>query len=270
MALDPLKVIAECLGEPADSMRSPATVEYRCPFIDRTCKKINHSNTDPLPVCSIFSRSRQPHADKLPVCVCPVRFYEVEIARDAIEHCWVGPKPDNPRLAYEVGMEKFGNVDLVIADVDDEQRRLRSFLPVELQAVDITGSYFRAYEALINHQDITDRISYSFNWANVRKRFISQIITKGAFCSRWGTRIVAVIQEDLFARFTAHSSVTETVLEGSNIVFMLYQYSRNTENGGWTLSLRRVVPTTHANVMQSILYEVADRGAFEARILARL
>lgn len=168
-------------------------------------------------------------------------------------------------------MQKFGKVDLVIADVDDDRQAVRSFLPVELQAVDITGSYYPAYDALTNNRSDSGQVSYGFNWANVRKRFISQVIAKGYFCSQWGTRIVAVVQEDLFEQFAAHARVVETRLDGSNIVFLLYQYSRSSAGDPWTLSQRRVVPTTHSIVMNSILYEQApDRAAFERRILERM
>lgn len=267
--LDPLKVIAECLGEPADSMRSPANADYRCPYTDRKCSKTNHTTSDPFPVCSVYRKRRSPAST--PVCVCPVRFYEANVAQDVIDHCWIGEPPTNVRLAYEVNMQKFGNVDLVVADVDDEAMSVRSFVPVELQAVDITGSYFPAFEALTNNRMLDRAVQYGFNWANVRKRFISQLIAKGFFCSQWDTRIVAVVQEDLFEQFTAHSRMTETVLAGSNIVFMLYQYDRVDGESPWSLSLRRIVPTTHANVMQSVLYErPPERVKFESKILDRM
>lgn len=251
-------------------MRSPANAEYRCPYTDRTCSKTNHTTSDPYPVCSIYRRS-EPRESRTPICVCPVRFYETDIAGDVIANCWAGDPPTAPRYAYEVQMQKFGKVDLVIADVDDDRRMVRSFLPVELQAVDITGSVYPAYEALTNHRPDTGRLRYGFNWANVRKRFISQLIAKGYFCSQWGTRIVAVVQEDVFEQFAAHARVVETRLEDSNIVFMVYQFSRPSEGEPWNLLQRRVVPTTHAMVMNAILYEQApDRAAFERRILERM
>ena len=54
MPFDPLDVIAECLGEPADTMRNPVNADYRCPYINGTCIKTNHKNALPLPVCSIY------------------------------------------------------------------------------------------------------------------------------------------------------------------------------------------------------------------------
>lgn len=273
MGLDPLKVIAECLGEPADSMRAPATLEYRCPFIDNTCIKFNRTLGVPVPVCSIYKRGATRPTDThagLPVCICPKRFFETDIVEDIVRECWVGAPPSDRRIAYEVQMEKFGKVDLVIADVNEGTGTLSKFLPVELQAVDITGSYLPVYEALIQSAEATGRVSYGFNWANVRKRFISQLIAKGFYCHQWGTRIVAVVQENLFDQFTAHARITESSLEDSNIVFMLYQYERANDNEPWSFRFRRKVPTTHVSVMNSILYETPpSKAAFERKVIER-
>ena len=271
MAFDPLDCIAECLGEPADQMRNPANADYLCPYINGRCTKSNHSNALPLPVCSIYRRTTKKYSVRVPVCVCPQRFYEADIAGDVVRECWTGETPKAPRIVHEVRMGKFGQVDLVIAELDAAETRIKQFLPVELQALDITGSYMSAYEALISSQHLAKQATYGFNWANVRKRFLSQLIAKGFHCHHWQTRIVAVVQEDLFAEFTAHAKLPEVALVDSNIVFMLYQYQRADAVSPWSLSLRRVVPTTHHSVMTSILYEQPPlRSAFERKILAKL
>lgn len=271
MPYDPLNIIAEVLGEPAEGMREPANAGYICPFYNDICTKSSHALTVPFPVCSIFRRGRGGIPVGPPVCVCPKRFYEADIREDVIRHAWSGNPPLNPRVVYEVSMEKFGTVDFVIADVHPTNRAVRDFVSVELQAVDITGSYFSAYDALTNHRMLEVRPTYGFNWANVRKRFVSQLITKGYYHHQWGTRIVAVLQSDLFDTLQQHAEVPEVGLAQSNIVFMLYQFRRSGEGGRWTLQLDRVVPTTHAMVMSAILYEQPpSRAAFERRILERL
>lgn len=252
-------------------MRNPANADYLCPYINGRCTKQNHSNSLPLPVCSIYRRTTKKYSVRVPVCVCPQRFYEADIAEDVIRECWTGPKPAEPRIVHEVRMGKFGQVDLVIAELNASQTSVKHFLPVELQALDITGTYLPAYEALTSSQMLTTQAKYGFNWANVRKRFLSQLIAKGFYCHHWQTRIVAVVQEDLFTEFTAHAKLPEVALGDSNIVFMLYQYQRADSASPWSLGLRRVVPTTHHSVMTSILYEQPPvRAAFERKILARM
>jgi len=70
-------------------------------------------------------------------------------------------------------MAGFGQVDFVIADIDTELGTVREFISIELQAVDITGSVEPAYQAAINRQALDARPSHGFNWANVRKRYIT-------------------------------------------------------------------------------------------------
>lgn len=267
--MNPLDVIAELLGEPADQMRNPANADYRCPFRNGTCIKFNKTLEAPAPVCSLHQRHRRTDIIRRPpICTCPVRFFEADIAGDVIRECWVGPKPDHFELVYEIQMEKFGKVDLVITQVSEARDQIQHFLPVELQAVDITGTVLPAYIAITNNQNEISQAAYGFNWANVRKRFISQLITKGFYCHHWGTRIVAVLQEDLFEQFQKHARTPEVALADSNIVFMLYQYAWNVADNRWNFSLKRVVPTTHVNVMNAILYETPpSKAVFEAKLL---
>lgn len=267
--MNPLDVVAEILGEPADQMRNPANADYRCPFRNGPCIKFSKTLEAPAPVCSVHQRHRKTDIIRRPpICTCPVRFFESDIPGDVIRECWVGPKPENTEFVYEVQMQKFGKVDLVITELSEKRDRVKSFLPVELQAVDITGTVLPAYIAITNNQAEISPAAYGLNWANVRKRFISQLIAKGYYCHHWGTRIIAVVQEELFERFQAHAKSPEVAMKDSNIVFMLYQYVWNEAEKRWQFSLKRVVPTTHVNVMNAILYETPpSKAVFEAKLL---
>lgn len=168
-------------------------------------------------------------------------------------------------------MEKFGKVDFVLADYDSANRRILQFLPVELQAVDITRTVQPAYAAILNSEQLASRPNYGFNWANVRKRYVSQLIAKGYYCHQWGTRIVAVLQTDLFDEFQKHARVPSVGIDDANIVFMLYQFQLVPDQGTWQLVLDRVVPTTHVMVMNAILYETPpSKEKFEERVLDRI
>lgn len=270
MPFDPTDLIAEVLGEPAGTMRNPANAGYACPFINNTCIKTGRNLPgNYLPVCTVFRSAAGP--DELtPVAVCPKRFYERQIHVDVIEHAWGTPAPNDPQVVHEVSMQKFGQVDMVIADVAPRTRNIRHFVSVEIQAVDVTGSYVPAYEALLHNRQLDRRPTQNFNWANVRKRFVSQLIAKGYYHHHWGTRIVAVVQSELFDRLQSHAHAAEVALRDSNIVFLLYDFSTNGE-GHLHLELERVVPTTHTNVMNAIMYErPPDRQLFEQRILRKL
>jgi hypothetical protein len=222
MPVDPLTVIAEILGEPAESMRNPANAEYRCPFINSECIKKSHRFAGPYPVCTVYGGRRNPE----PICVCPMRFYEAELQRDILNHCWVGKRPSNPRMAYEVTMAGFGKVDFVLADIDKDTGKVKTFISVELQAVDITGSYESAYTAVLNGQQLEKRSKFGFNWGNVRKRYVSQLISKGFFHHQWGARMVAVMQTAIYHQFRSyiHFDELDSANANANIIFLLYRY----------------------------------------------
>ncbi len=202
--------------------------------------------------------------------MCPKRFLEAQILDDVIRECWLGDPPANPTRVSEVSMDRFGTVDFVVADLNAAGTQVRDFVSVALQAVDITGSYLASYQAITHHEPFTGAgPSYGFNWANVRKRFISQLIAKGFHHHHWGTRIVAVVQEDLFDKFQEHALIPAVSIEQANIVFLLYQFVES--SGRWSFAFQRAVPTTHAGVMMASLYETPPaRSEFEARILSRL
>ncbi len=270
MPIDPLTIIGEILGEPAGSMRNPVNAEYRCPYINSTCLKRSQKIQGPYPVCSIFTGRRTPDL----IAVCPKRFYAADLVHDVIKHCWMGAQPQNPQVAYEVSMKGFGNVDFVIADVDQETNRVRSFISVELQAVDISGSVESAYQATLNSQTLESWPSYGINWGNVRKRYISQLIAKGFFHHHWGSRMVAVLQTSLYTQFRKYIEFDELPATGnSNIIFMLYKFEpiEGSENCAQQIVLDRVVGTSHSSLMTGSLYRATPpREQFCERILAGL
>ena len=144
MICDPYKIICEILGQPAQQMQNPVNEDYLCPFRDAICTKRSHRIEGPFPVCSVF---RQRKNDKFPepIAVCPKRLYAAEIYNDVLDYCWSGERPKNPIVVHEIKMGNVGNVDMVIADISDDCRSISNFVSIELQAVDITGSYEPAY-----------------------------------------------------------------------------------------------------------------------------
>jgi hypothetical protein len=265
-----LTIIGEVLGQPADQMRNPVNADYLCPFLNSTCVKRSHSGhrTDvPYPVCSVWRQNKL-------VCVCPKRFFEIEFLNDVVQHCWISDTPPvNPRYAYEVTMEDFGCVDFVIADVGPNGG-IKDFISVELQAVDLTGSVYPAYEALINNHDLAERPSYGVNWANVRKRYVAQLITKGFFHHHWQSRIVSVIQASLYDEFRKAIQFDELDPKNrkSNIVFMTYDFADVVEDGvtRHTLKFVKAIGTSHHSLMMSALYRTPpSRDVFCRKIEER-
>jgi hypothetical protein len=171
-------------------------------------------------------------------------------------------------------MASFGTVDFVIADVGPSNQ-IREFLSVELQAVDITGSVEGAYQAVLNSQPaMPGKVSYGFNWANVRKRYIAQLITKGFFHHHWGTRIISVVQTALYDKIRRDIQFDELPPDTDcNVVFMLYGYQPAPDKGpgAFRLTLDRVVGTSHNSLMMGSIYRTPPpKQEFCARIIERL
>ena len=163
-------------------------------------------------------------------------------------------------------MTGFGNVDFVIAELGQNEE-VGQFLSVELQAVDITGSVMPAYEALREVRELDRRPSFGFNWSNVYKRYITQLIRKGYFHHHWGTKIVAIMQDVVYdyirnwAEFMRSDDVKGNAV---NIIFMTYRYEEDPDDvGAQRFVLDRVEGTSHANLQQAVLYkEAPSRDAF--------
>jgi hypothetical protein len=69
-------------------------------------------------------------------------------------------------------------VDWVLAHLD-VSGELISFVAVEVQSIDTTGNYRAEREALISGVSITKPSTAGFNWENVNKRIVPQLIYKG-------------------------------------------------------------------------------------------
>lgn len=271
MSVDPTTIIGEILGERAGGMRNPVNADYQCPFVNSTCIKRSHRISGPYPVCSIWHGVKNPNL----MCVCPKRFFQMEFLKEVIDNCWIGDPPTNPQIAHEVQLAEFGKVDFVIADVDETTNSIREFVSVELQAVDISGSVEPAYNAVISNQLLEKRPSYGINWANVRKRYIQQLISKGIHHHHWGTRIVSVIQTPLYNYFRKHIPFDELSPsnENSNVVFMTYDFQavEDDDEKSAVLKLDRVVGTSHSSLMMSSFYSQTPlKEEFCDKIIERL
>lgn len=269
MTHDPCAIIPEVLGKPTTLPYRPEEDGYQCPFIDGRCVKRSTADKEhPYPVCTIAKRSGDL------VCVCPKRFFQTDFLNDVVEHVWADTAPDNPKIASEVKMDGFGNVDFVIADINDDGG-VNRFLSVELQAIDITGSVRPAYEAVLAGRLLDKRPTYGFNWKNVYKRYVHQLIAKGYFHHQWGNKIVSVIQDEVYeymqrdTKFMVSSDLHDPNI---NIIFLVYGFDPTpAENGLRKMRVVNVAGTSHGSLQTAVLYKSPlPKEDFEQRILDRL
>ncbi|RDC62152.1 hypothetical protein AHMF7616_00743 [Adhaeribacter pallidiroseus] len=145
-------------------------------------------------------------------------------------------------------------MDMVLAEMD-EWGEIHKFVSVELQAVDITGSYFPAYNALTNSEMLERAPTYSFNWKNVYKRYVTQLIDKGFQHSMWKTIIVSVMQDTVLERILQIGNIASSPINESNVVFLGYKFVEDEFNGRFTPELSIIKGTTHANIVSGTLYK---------------
>lgn len=276
---NPENAIGEILGRRAIKGQKPSP-DFICPFLDSRCvKRSTQRRGEAYPICSLWRgapadpTTRRQDAKANLIAVCPKRFYAIDFFRDVVTHCWPGPPPDQTVITREIKMEGFGNVDFVIAEVKDE--KIGQFLSVELQTVDITGSAFPAYEAICDGYDMPVRSGHGFNWKNVYKRYITQLIHKGFLHQHWRSKIIAVIPDQVYDEIWKHGKfvVAQDVRDiQTSIVFMTYRLEADpTRLGEFIPVLQRVVGTSHSALQSAILYnELLPRETFTTRVLGSI
>lgn len=176
-----------------------------CPFINGPCIKYNHDKTIVYGTCSVTS-------DKTgtPVIICPNRLYADQhgtirkVAADAFgsevkfymygdfirereqaSDCVVALGKNSGK---EVQIRGGGSlsIDWVLARISNW--KLSEYVGLEIQSIDITGNYRDAWYGYRDIEQYPGKLipasGHGLNWANVHKRLIPQLISKGTVFSR--------------------------------------------------------------------------------------
>ena len=179
----------------ADAARS-AREATRCPFLGERCVK-RLSDGLPSGACSL-AQAKSPE----PVVCCPIRLYadNYRILADVAEIAFGRGLPLVPgdevaatagqcvavfgqRWGRELRLPNRGSrgayfVDWVLARLD-ANGELVDFVAVEVQSIDTTGNYRAERAAYLDNRPFTGTSTAGFNWENVNKRILPQIIYKG-------------------------------------------------------------------------------------------
>lgn len=197
----------EAFGVRPDSDSAKAAFrEKLCPFVNEPCGK-KFSNGVVSGSCSLIKSNSE-----VPIPVCPKRLYgdSYKILEDVVSTAWGTDIPlvlsdsDLPssgkfvipfgqNQGHEIQVQHSGrknssrfSIDWVLALVDESQN-LESFVAVEVQTIDTTGNYRSSFRdlasrfqpSLLRKIPAPPKDSGSFNFENVNKRIIPQLITKG-------------------------------------------------------------------------------------------
>ncbi len=196
----PANTLIEIFGHAPDDCSEDARLLWKtgvCPFTATTCSKINHNSGIIYGTCSAKTGNRS-------VIICPNRLYadKYDCIRTVSEEAF-GKIPmlmfkdywENRlnhasqeivvALGQNSGREiKLGtqlSMDWVLARV--KERKLLEYVGVEVQSIDITGNYRDNWHYFNQKKFLSKRVvppsENGYNWANVHKRLIPQIIRKG-------------------------------------------------------------------------------------------
>jgi hypothetical protein len=228
------KDIFEIFGFPPDFVCEESDLMWltkACPFTGSSCTKYNHDMSIIYGTCSVASNEGN-------VVICPNRLYaeDYKVLKKVAEDSFGAGLPFYNFQDYikarkgkaaalnmpqgvvislgrnsgkEVQVNKQLSMDWVLVHIINAQ--IISYVGVEVQSIDITGNYRDNWHY---HKDFRDKKSppkygkpsscHGYNWANVHKRLIPQLISKGVVYSR--SSMVArglsfILPELVFQRF---------------------------------------------------------------------
>ncbi|NEE03047.1 NotI family restriction endonuclease [Phytoactinopolyspora halotolerans] len=250
--------------------QSPIALEHardgRCPFILDTCEKTLR-NGETSGVCSLKP------ATSGPVICCPIRLYadNYRILKDVCKLAFGQHLPLVPGAAAVYKAKRGGSsvvsvfgkrwggelrlpqrqgrgsyfVDWILARLEPDGS-LAEFVAVEVQSIDTTGNYQDSRRHLLESGRRVAKATAGFNWENVSKRILPQIIYKGNVLQR-----EELCQKGLF--FVTPSPVYAKVmqrlggadgllpypLQSSSITFMAYDIDYNNAQPGKPLQLEQ-------------------------------
>lgn len=228
-----------------------------CPFLGSQCEK---TLSDGLiaGVCSI-----SPMRSKAVIC-CPVRLYadDYRILRDVAHDAFgmnyeLVPGAEAVAAAKSAGARKvavFGKkwggelrvpkkggqggywVDWILALIDEEGN-LMEFVAVEVQSIDTTGNYRNGRESLKAGQRELIKTTAGFNWENVNKRILPQLIYKGQLLQRepyCKKGLYFVCPQQVYEEITKRVGGIESLpefrnLQPASISFLVYDHDLDVE-----------------------------------------
>ena len=303
--------IAEWFGyrvEDASADAAEAAAAKWCPFIHGPCEKVFRDGLV-AGVCSLKP------AQSGPVVCCPNRLYgdEWRILRDVVNIAFAAESEcasagqlelvegrtaqSQAILRGETVVGVFGKkwggelhlpkrggsgayfVDWILALVTPTG--LQKFVAVEVQTIDTTGNYRGSIAAMLDGRQVTSS-GAGFNWENVSKRILPQVIYKGNVLQReqrceGGLFFVTPrpVYEKIVSRLIGNDGgLPEYPLSPGAVTFLSYDPADDLQQDGAPTGLRQTARLT-SNVVQVAQAFIGVRnlppmGAYEDAIYAAL
>lgn len=252
--------IVELFGfDPTDTSDVASEKRRRgeCCFVGGECVK-TLSNGDKSGVCSLKPKTGTP------VICCPNRLYaeDYKILQDvaqiafgdqiklihgnhAMKHAMLGEDIATvavfgKRWGGELRLPARGNiggyfVDWILAKIRSSGE-IDSFVAIEVQSIDTTGNYQAERIAYLNGEDFSGTSTAGFNWENVNKRILPQLIYKGhvlrreRLCTK-GLFFVSPTQVYNKIKQRLGNGLLEYTPQSGSLSFMWYELGEFSEPG---------------------------------------
>jgi hypothetical protein len=279
------------------AVASTARAKRSCPFVGGKCQK-TLSDGEISGVCTLAPASGDP------VICCPLRLYansysvledvaivafgpDIQLLPGARAKAATAASGKHRIAVFgkgwggELRLPNRGRsggyfVDWILAKLNSADE-IESFVAVEVQSIDTTGNYRAEREAHLNGTHFPGTSTAGFNWENVNKRILPQLIYKGhvlrreQLCSKGlffvsPKRVQSKIQERLGSNLLSYN------LQSGSLSFMWYDLAepakagnlRDLRRGGiFTTTVDQVALafTSPSNLPPQNVYEQAIREA---------
>jgi hypothetical protein len=279
--------ITELFGYEASDTSEDAALFWQtrsCPFVGEQCSKRNHDGSIIYGTCSVSSN----HGD---VIICPKRLYAEDyqilrtVARDVFKVSGFATFPEylkqkrdggaliNDESGYVVALGQLSGKEVSVANqmsmdwvlVHVKDGKISSYTGVEVQSIDITGNYRDNWHYYKQWRDSGSKptttkpsSNHGYNWANVHKRLIPQLIRKGMVYSRSDKvtqGLSFVLPDEVFVHFEEILGTDfETPAKMSADVLSIYTYALGPKGKSGTV--RALVPKRK---LQVTLSEFSER-----------
>lgn len=289
---------------PLSQFSREMAAEKWCPFIDAKCKKTRSGGA-----CSLAALAQEP------VIICPNRLYggNFQIIRDIAVECFgdtadlVTAEQAEERRRSETlsgdevivygqgfsgelgisapsedeGSEGTFKIDYLLTSTD---RNLvpNSIVAIEVQTIDTTNSYSDASSAFYAEKSYqnskgTDQTSAGFNWENVSKRILPQVIYKGHALRRerlaqYG--LYFVLPDQVFSKIKTRvgGRLLEYPKGPGTVTFKSFVLSDEKPDGTRDVLPKETLTTTVEQIAFAFVspQNLPDLGVYEATLTERL
>ena len=255
------KLQLEAFGEIFNSENSIQRFQnrnYVCPFDQRinNCDKPNRG--------AIRYGNCSAEVGNQKRIICPRRFYEdnYKILRHIKSFIWGNDNSIDCYYELKIKMRTaegdtfhYGNLDWILVDNNDHT----DFCGVEIQtdATTGTGAFLTAIEDLLNN-NLQNTYGFGLNTLASFKGFLPQFIFKGQLFDDWKKPYVAVIQDELWAKFKSKFRIRyKPITEYSSETFLFFVYSLvlNEQTGKYELSSPQIYSSRWIDLLFSFSVE---------------